>query len=109
MITLICLQVMILMVWFKTEAFVEYMVYLPKDLFKIKVYIEERDNNDMTLTYHSYLRRFHPSFIVRLLTCPICLNIWLSIILSGFISISIFPIMFILSMIMYYLLCRVQT
>ena len=108
MIELICLQVTILFVWYKTDAFVEYIKYLPKDIFKVKAYIIEKDNNDMTLTYHNYLKQFNSGFFVRLITCPICLNIWLSIICSYFISIYLMPVMFIISMFTYYLLCKAQ-
>ena len=39
-----------------------------------------------------YLRLYHNSFFVRLITCPICLSVWLGIIVSMFTSISLIPL-----------------
>ena len=109
MINFILLQVTLLFIWFNTDSFVEYLQYIKYDWFKIHSYLKEKTTNDLTLTYHSYLRRFHNSFFVRLITCPICLNFWLSLLSSLFIYITYLPIIFIVSLFIYYLLCRIKT
>jgi len=109
MINIIFLQVTILLLWFDTEVFVEYFQYIKYDWFKIHSYIKEKTTNDLTLTYHDYLKRFCSCFFVKLITCPICINFWLSLIFSLFISITILPIIFILSLIIYYLLYRIKS
>lgn len=67
---------MMLLIWFKTEAFVEYCRVLKLDRF-YKDY-DIKKEGDARLTYLMYLRRYHDSFFIRLITCPICLSIWLS-------------------------------
>lgn len=109
MISIIFLQTLILLIWFKTDAFIEYAyTIIPFDLFKIYPYYEAKAN-DVTLTYHQYLLYYHNCFFVKLITCPICLNVWLSIIsciiLLNVISI---PIVCVVSLLIYYLLCKLM-
>jgi hypothetical protein len=108
MINIIFLQVTILFIWFDTTAFEEYLRYISKDLFKIHAYIKEKTENDLTLTYHNYLKQFHNCFFIRLITCPICLNFWLSVIFSLYLSIFYIPIIFIVSLFVYYLLISIK-
>lgn len=71
-----------LLIWFKSEAWIEYCRLF--HLNKISFYkdFDQKKKNDVTLTYHGYLNQYHTSFIVRLLTCPICSSIWVSILIS---------------------------
>ena len=89
-------------VWFDTEAFVEYVKLFKLDWFKVNNYLTEKESN-FELTYHSYLMYNHKNFFTKLITCPICLTTWLSIILSLFFTDSIlnFSIIFVLSIIGY--------
>jgi len=102
----IFLQSLILLIWFNTDAFVEYLQYIPFDIFKIKAYLKAK-KNDVTLEYKNYILFNHTNFFVKLVCCPICLNVWLSII-SGLIlsNISVIPIICILSLVIYYLLVK---
>ena len=68
-------------VWFETEAFVEYIRLFDFNLFKVKDYSVAKQNN-FELTYHSYLLQKHNNFLTRLITCPICFTTWLSLILG---------------------------
>ena len=83
MVYMIFLFVFILIIWFNTEAFVEYSHLLKIKWFKVNEYLIAKDS-DFTLTYHSYLLQKHNSFFTRLITCPFCLNFWL-ILLGKFI------------------------
>ena len=70
-------NILLLIIWFKTEGFTEYF-----KVFRISKWLnvddfEEKKKNDFELTYHSYLRQYHNNFWVRLITCPICLSCWL--------------------------------
>jgi len=76
-----------MLVWFRTNAFVEYMVlFRLSRFFHISEYEDIRkqgyDGNyvEFLFTY------FNSNFIVRLLSCPICLSFWISMLLSVFIG-----------------------
>ena len=62
-------NILLLIIWFKTDGFVEYF-----KVFRISKWLNV---DDFELTYHSYLRQYHNNFWVRLITCPICLSCWL--------------------------------
>ncbi len=70
---------LILLVWFRTEAWLEYCRLFGLDCISFYKDFEVKQYNDVTLTYHIYLRRYHNSFFVRLITCPICLSVWLAL------------------------------
>ncbi len=69
----------ILILWFKTEAFIEYVnLFRMNKLFHTDEY-EKESNNNPFFTYHDFLLKRYDSFIIRLITCPICLTVWMSI------------------------------
>ncbi len=102
MITIICLITFINIIWFDTEAFVEYIKLFKLNWFKVNEYLIARESN-FELTYHTYLLYNHKNFFTKLITCPICLTTWLSIIFSLLFTESIlnFSIIFVLSIIGY--------
>jgi hypothetical protein len=70
---------LLLVVWFKTDAFVEYVkLFKLSRRFSVDDF-EEKYSSDFELTYHDYLRKYKNSFLIRLVTCPICLTVWLLI------------------------------
>jgi hypothetical protein len=83
---------LILLGWFRTDAWLEYtrMLKLPRLSHYKDFDIKHRE--DASLTYLLYLRLYHNCFFVRLITCPICLSVWLGIIISIFTSISLIPL-----------------
>jgi hypothetical protein len=93
---------LILIVFFKTEAWVEYCKLLQLDgISQYKDY-ELKKSNDLSLDYIQYLRQYHDCFLIRLITCPICLSIWLSIIAGTIIlSFSLIPIFIVGSLLLY--------
>lgn len=101
-ITFITFIIFINIVWFETEAFVEYIKLFKLDWFKVNDYLKAKESN-FELTYHSYLLWNHKNFFIKLITCPICLTTWLSIIFSLLFTDSIlnFSIIFVLSIIGY--------
>ena len=104
MVYMIFLFVFILIIWFNTEAFVEYSHLLKIKWFKVKDYLIAKET-DFTLTYHSYLLQKHNNFFTRLITCPFCLNFWLILIgkfIFGYSFIEI-PTIYVTSLITYFI------
>jgi len=103
MIGIIFIYTFILIIWFNTEAFVEYIHLLRLKWFKVNDYLNSKET-DFTLTYHSYLLKKHNSFITRLITCPFCLNFWLILIgkfIFGYFFLEI-PTIYVTSLITYF-------
>jgi hypothetical protein len=68
----------LLVVWYKTNALVEYA-----NLLKLNFIFRLKEYNDLKKegyegVYTDFLNEYyHDYFIVRLLVCPICLSFWL--------------------------------
>ena len=110
-VTYILLQSIILLILFNTDAFVEYcrLIKPLRKLFKIHKF-DEAYQNDFELNYVTYLRINHNNFFVRLITCPTCLNFWLSIVSAGITYdnfIQNFGMIMYSSLFLYYLLVKV--
>ncbi len=110
-VNLICLVLTIMVVWFKSAAFVEYA-----QLFSLKFLLLGYDKDPNSLTFPQYLyvksrTLFKCSvcrFLVALITCPLCLAFWLSLgaaTLYG--SILLTPLFYITVIISYFLIERV--
>lgn len=75
---------MILLIWFRTEAFLEYCrIFRLNRISFYEHYDYIKQNEDATLTYHGYLLKYHNNFFTRLITCPICSSVWV----AGFVAI----------------------
>ena len=73
---------MILLVWFNTSAFVEYMsLFGLSSFFKIAEY-KEATRDDPIQTYPEYIATNHSNFFVRMITCPKCICIQLSALIN---------------------------
>ena len=97
-----CIITIILLIQFNTEAWIEYCKLLHLDgISQYKDY-ELKKSNDLSLDYIQYLRQYHNCFLIRLITCPICLSIWLSIIAGTItLSFSLIPIFIVGSLLLY--------
>lgn len=82
MLLSIAIVSLILLVWFRTDAWLEYCRLWRLDELGFYKDYDDKKYMDVTLTYHSYLRRHHNCFGVRLITCPICLAVWLGLIVG---------------------------
>jgi hypothetical protein len=98
----------VLFIWFKTEAFVEYCKLL--NLFKS--HIKEYELT-AAITFPQYLFRITKNskykFIFGLITCPVCLCLWLSFLgclLTGCLVYTF--IVYILTLFVYFNLSRVM-
>jgi hypothetical protein len=92
MIPTICLITLILLIFFRTDAWIEYCRLFHLNIISFYKDFDIKYKEDVSLTYITYLRRYHDCFFVRLITCPICLAVWLGIIFSLFTSITFLPL-----------------
>ena len=89
---IICLIALILLIWFRTDAWLEYCRLLRLDVLSFYKDYEAKKHEDATLKYLHYLRRDHNCFFVRLITCPTCLAVWLAILPAALTSVFLFPV-----------------
>jgi hypothetical protein len=70
----------ILLVWFRTNAFAEYVnLFKLSKFFKVGKYYELVENG-YPEGYIQFLKEYyHDSFLIRLFTCPICFGFWLGL------------------------------
>jgi len=100
---------LILIIWFKSDAFIEYSKLLKlSNYFKIDEWEEFKKTIDCSTSYHTFLRLKYPKFIVKLITCPICLSVWLSIPFIFVFGIINCPIIIISSLFIYYGLVKLM-
>lgn len=93
---------MFLIIWFRTEAYLEYCRLFKLDLISNYREYDEKRAADVSLTYLTYLRHHHNSFVIRLITCPICISAWLSAFISIVVfNLAILPITFIGGLILF--------
>ncbi len=84
-VNLICFVVTIMIIWFKSGAFVEYC-----KLLKLKTLLLGYDKDPNNLTYPQYLyvksRTLFKcpicKFLISLITCPLCISVWLCIVVA---------------------------
>jgi hypothetical protein len=73
----ISLIVFILIIWFKTEAFLEYAsLFKIEKLFKINQFKEYKKIN-ISIDYITYLSLKHKNFFTKLISCPYCIGFWI--------------------------------
>jgi len=103
----IFISILLLIVWFKTDAFLEYVkLFRLSKLFKVDKFEKEK-LQDFELNYHLYLRKYHNNFFTRLITCPICLSVWLCLpILFYTFSLGIYCFHVLIILTSYYLLSK---
>lgn len=82
----ICFNVSTLLIWFKSDAFIEWMNLFGLGKFiKYQEYLDTKLDN-FNITYPLFLKLKYPLFIFKLIGCPFCSNVWLSIMGSAVIS-----------------------
>jgi len=92
----------VLIIWLKTEAFVEYArVFGLSKLLEVDKF---DDRSMFELTYPAFLLVNHNNFLTRLISCPICLGLWLNIFVCLFFEdFSFFFIKVIFSILLYFI------
>ena len=97
--------ILILFIWFKTDAFEKYSsLFRVKKLFKVDKFLEYKKINPVA-EYIPYLRINYKNFFVSLVTCTPCLNFWLVLLITLINKILfLYPVVYLLSYIIYKLL-----
>ena len=83
---------LILLIFFRTDGFLEYTRLFHLNFLSFYKDYDAKYKEDVSLTYLQYLRQYHNCFFIRLITCPICLAIWLGIIPLIFTSLPLVPV-----------------
>ena len=101
--------VAILLVWFKTDAFVEYLkivgikkLFTDYDLktnyFNFSNYL---DGEFYNITENKYIR-----FVLKIITCPKCVSFWLCVLVFFFGGlVELIPLGYVCSLFSYYVIC----
>ena len=97
----------VLIIWFHTEAFLEYCkIFKLGFLFRINKFYEYKKVNP-TISYIDFLSIKNPNFFSKLFSCPFCLSFWISLISCVFYkNILLLPSIYIGSIILYNILRR---
>ena len=106
-----CSIALVLYVWLETDAFVEYVKLLrlhrsaPFSFLKVNEYEEYMSKNlEEDTTYPDFLSYECGNFLTTLVSCPICISVWLSIFSSFYLSFALFPVINIISIALFLLL-----
>ena len=106
----VALIVMILIVWFNSGAFAAYckVLGLKKLLFGY-----DKNTDGLTFPQYLYIKRniFFKCpgciFFIELITCPLCLATWLSVLVAGiFLGYLYIPVVFLVSLLTYLFFAR---
>ena len=89
-------SVLIMFIWFETDAFVSYFPFINS----VKKWEKYKKEINPELNYPDYLMINYPGFFTKLISCQSCLLFWIVLPLS-ISNISIFPINYVLSWILF--------
>jgi hypothetical protein len=95
--------VFVLIGWFETNAFEYYARYFNFGHWT-RLHEYDEEDPDRIMDYLSFIRAKYSSnsFMVALITCPVCLSVWLCVISSIVFSVLYyFPIVYLLSLVVY--------
>jgi len=103
------LVALILLIWLKSDAIVEWgtLFGLSKLLMIDEFYRMRTEETNLGINYPTFLKIKYNNFIVNLLSCPLCLSVWLSSFISfvllflGIDIILLIPTITVLSLITY--------
>ena len=93
---------LILLAWFKSTAFIEYSkLFGLGGVFYVDVYEESLKKNPID-TYQDFLLKNFPCFIIKLITCPLCFSVWVSLVVGlSTNNIYFFPLYNVFGLILY--------
>ena len=110
-VNLVCFTVALMIVWFKSAAFVEYSKLLGLNFLLLGY---EQDPNNLSFPQYLYVKSrtlFRCSickFLITLITCPLCLGAWLSIGAACFYgNVLITPMFYMAVLLGYFLMDRI--
>lgn len=91
-LVLICIIALNLLIWFRTDAWVEYTKLLRLNRLSDYKGYEAEKANDVMMTYHNFLRKKYDCHFIRIITCPICSAVWWGIGFGAITSLYLTPI-----------------
>lgn len=97
----------ILIVWFQTNAFIEYFGKFPF-VSKIVDNFNKMTQAGLSSSFTSFLALNYNSFFIRLITCPYCLNFWITLATSFFVGYQFFAFIYVTSLIYYMLILKLS-
>jgi|10_taG_2_1085330.scaffolds.fasta_scaffold09256_1 hypothetical protein len=102
--------VTVMVVWFKTNAFVEYVSFFHINKFFYIDDYRKKSDEDPLVDYPMYLLVHRTSFFTKLISCPICLSIWFSLGAIVFFEMPLvnFGIIEVTTLFVYFILCKVM-
>jgi len=108
--SLLCLITSILLTWFKTNAFIDYCKLFNVFTSIVKSF-EFTDSLSfpqfLFITYKNSVKNRLNVFLLKLVTCPICLSAWLCIVLGTLFGYFLYiPILYIGSLFFYFKLIK---
>jgi hypothetical protein len=108
LISLSCWVTLALMIWFESDAFVQYSKAFGLSLAFCIVEYENHPLSD-EVGYVDFLRfKYGDSFWINLITCPICLSVWLTaaISLASGLALVYFAVVNLLSLCFFFIIKR---
>lgn len=105
-IIIICTISVILLVWFRTDAWLEYTRLIRADFLSHYKDFDAKRKEDVMLTYIPYLRQYHDSFFTRLITCPVCQAVWLGLLFGILTWVIMIPIYIVFGLMFYLIIDR---
>jgi hypothetical protein len=79
LILFVSLNLLLLIVWFQTNAFIEYAKILVAGNKFLKVEQFERESQITGINYPEFLQLNYNCFFTRLISCPYCIVFWLCV------------------------------
>lgn len=103
----ICFVALVLLVWFKSDAVIEYYDALKlRGCIPIENYLVAL-NHGLDISFIEFLREHYNSFQVRLITCPLCLSTWTGLFFSLVSwSLPMWPVYTVLGLLLYLIVCK---
>ncbi len=100
---------LILLVWFNSDAFIEYATFFGLEkFFGIDTYRYKLLGNP-TIDWIRYLSENYNSFFIKLITCPLCLSLWVTVVACYLTdSLILIPICNLLSLVFYKLSAKLM-
>lgn len=99
-----CSKAFLLILWFETTVVAHYAKLLKLNkLLKTDEFLEARKEDD-DLDYSLFLYRKKPGFLTKLISCPICVTTWLSILSSFIVGAQYFGFLALTTLALYHIM-----
>ena len=92
--------VFLMFIWFKTDAFTDYFSFLES----VKNWKQYKELKNPEIGYPDYIFLNNQNFWTKLVSCQYCLLFWFVILTSFYFGFFNFPIVYILSLILFRLI-----